>query len=126
MAQPETAEPQTFTCDRPTEDREKVMNMLCLSDLLEADIQLVREGGANNLHYHTGQDGFFLVLDGSARFYDENEDVIAELDEREGILIPHGFRYWFEKAGDEPAEILHVAGVSDTLDDERIEVVDGE
>ncbi len=48
--------------------------------------------------------------------------MIAELDEREGILIPHGFRYCSEKAGDEPAEILHVAGLSDTLEDERIEV----
>ncbi|MFW5918037.1 MAG: hypothetical protein ACOCR0_01010, partial [Haloferacaceae archaeon] len=62
-------DPQTFTCERPTADREKVMNLLCASELLEADVQLVREGGANELHYHTGQDGFFLVLRGSARFY---------------------------------------------------------
>lgn len=115
-------QPQTFECERPSADHKKVMNPLCASDLLEADIQLVREGGANDLHYHTGQDGFFLVLDGRARFYDDNDEVIAELGRREGVLIPHGFRYWFEKAGDEPAEILHVAGVSDTLDDERIEV----
>lgn len=116
------SQPQTFECERPSADHKKVMNQLCASDLLEADIQLVREGGANKLHYHTGQDGFFLVLDGRARFYDENDEAIAELGQREGILIPHGLRYWFEKVGDEPAEILHVAGVSDTLDDERIEV----
>lgn len=115
-------QPQTFECERPGADHKKVMNPLCASDLLEADIQLVREGGANKLHYHTGQDGFFLVLDGRARFHDENDEVIAELGQREGILIPHGSEYWFEKVSDEPAEILHVAGVSDTLDDERIEV----
>lgn len=120
-----TPQPETFHCDRPTADHKKVIKSLCRTDLLEADVQLLREGGANKPHHHTGQDGFFMVLSGAARFYGPDDEILAELDERDGIVIPHGANYWFEKASDEPAEILHVAAISDRLEDERVGGVTG-
>jgi hypothetical protein len=34
--------------------------------------------------------------------------VFAELGPNEGVLIPRGVKYWFERTGDEPLEILQV------------------
>lgn len=115
-----TGEPETFHCGRPPAEHAKVIRSLCRSDLLEADVQLIDDGGANRLHHHTGQNGFFMVLSGGARFYGADDEVVAELGERDGVLVPHGFDYWFEKTGDGPAEVLHVAAISDAMDDERV------
>lgn len=112
--------PETFHCERPPAEHAKVIRPLCGSDLLEADVQLIDEGGENKLHHHTGQDGFFMVLSGAVRFHGADDEVIAELDERDGILVPHGVRYWFEVAGDGPAEVLHVAAISDAMEDQRV------
>jgi hypothetical protein len=60
------------------------------------------------------------VLAGRARFYGEGDAPIAELGPYEGILIPRGFRYWFENAG-EDVLVLHQVESSDiampTIDD---------
>ena len=45
---------------------------------------------------------------GRARFYDEN-DQLTEIGTEEGIFVPRGVPYWFEKGGDEPLHLLHVA-----------------
>ncbi|MFB6096575.1 MAG: cupin domain-containing protein [Haloferacaceae archaeon] len=118
--------PKVFDCEQPAGDHKKILQPLVSTDLLSADVQVVREGGANTLHYHTGQDGLFVVLDGAARFYRSEDEVLAELDELEGILIPHGTEYWFESADGEPMHLLHVAALSETIDDERVTVVAGE
>lgn len=118
-------QPKVFDCEKPEGGHAKILQPLVSSDLLEADVQVVREGGANTLHYHTGQDGLFVVLNGSARFYGTQDEVLAELDEHEGIMIPRGTEYWFESAGDE-LHLLHVAAISETTDDERITVESGE
>lgn len=86
------------------------------------EVQVVKEGGENNLHAHKGVDGFWMVLDGKARFYTSGDKVVAELEQQEAVLIPHGFRYWFETVGEEPAEILHIASPVGGIEDERIDV----
>lgn len=119
-------QPKIFDCEKPEGNHAKTLQPLVSTDLLSADVQLVREGGANTLHYHTGQDGLFVVLDGRARFYGSEDTAIAELGEHEGIVIPHGTEYWFESAGAEPLHLLHVAAISETTEDERITVVSGD
>jgi mannose-6-phosphate isomerase-like protein (cupin superfamily) len=118
--------PKVFDCEQPAGDHAKILQPLVSTDLLSADVQVVREGGANTPHYHTGQDGLFVVLDGAARFYRSEDEELAVLDELEGILVPHGTEYWFESAGDEPLHLLHVSAISETVEDERVTVVAGE
>lgn len=118
--------PKVFSYERPEGDHPKVLQPLVSTDILEADVQLVREGGSNTLHYHTGQDGVFVVLEGTARFYESEDEAIADLDAGEGIVIPRGTEYWFESAGSEPLHLLHVAAISDASEDERVTVVSGE
>jgi mannose-6-phosphate isomerase-like protein (cupin superfamily) len=76
-------------------------------DLLRIDVQKIKDGGETNMHAHTGVDSAWFVLQGAARFYGYDGDT-HELAEREGILIPKGTPYWFESAGSQPLEILHV------------------
>jgi mannose-6-phosphate isomerase-like protein (cupin superfamily) len=48
------------------------------------------------------------VLAGRARFYTEGDALVADLGRHEGVLIPRGFKYWFEQTGDESLQILQV------------------
>ena len=110
-------EPQRFSYQRPENDRAKNLTPLCHTDRLWADMQLVKEGGENKLHHHTVSDGFFMVLQGAARFYGEGDVLFAELGAQEGVVMPHGFKYWFESSGTEPLQLLHVAASDPNLQD---------
>ena len=68
-------------------------NMLC-------NIKVYASGGENGLHTHTNQDHTFLVLQGSARFYDEN-GTTTDVNKLEGIMLPAGAYYWFEATSKE-------------------------
>jgi mannose-6-phosphate isomerase-like protein (cupin superfamily) len=69
-------------------------------------VQVVHEGGENNLHYHLNSDTVWFVLRGRVRFYGPGDVQIAELGPEEMISIPAGARYWFETCGSEALEIL--------------------
>lgn len=103
--------------DQPQKRRGKAYVKLVMSDVVMAETQILTEGGENNMHSHPGTDGFWWVVRGRARFYDENDEAI-ELGEEEGIFVPRGVPYWFEKGGDEPLHLLHVAARSKALDDQ--------
>ena len=94
--------------------------LMCNSDLMKVQVQVVKSGGENNLHTHTGEDAFWLVLNGAVKFYGEGDKVIGALSKHEGILIPRGFNYWFESAGDEPLEILRVTARDQTTENRRL------
>ncbi len=118
-------QPQVFKYDPETMPKVVPRNpepgkstyLLCRSDLVSADVQVVGEGGENELHYHTGNDGFWLVLSGKVRFYGAGDVVLADLGRHEGILIPRGFSYWFGSIGDERLEILHVGAKAQDVKD---------
>ena len=93
---------------------------LCKTDLVTADVRVIVQGGENELHYHTGNDGFWMVLGGRVRYYGEGDAVIAELGKHEGILIPRGFSYWFESVGEERLQLLHVGAKAQDTDDRNI------
>jgi mannose-6-phosphate isomerase-like protein (cupin superfamily) len=111
---------RAFSYTRPAPGAHpKQIVRLCATDLLKGDVQVVRDGGENNLHSHSGTDGFWFVLAGRVRFYRTETTVAAELGRHEGILVPRGVQYWFESVGPEPLELLHVAGRGAGLTDER-------
>lgn len=93
---------------------------LARTDLVRAEIQVVYEGGETNLHSHSGNDGFWYVLGGSAIFYSDEDTIFAELGPNEGVLVPRGTPYWFKKGeGDEPLQIMHVAAQAQDTKDTR-------
>ena len=113
-------EPQLFSYQRPENDRAKNLTVLCKTEMLSADMQLVREGGENKLHSHTASDGFFMVLQGNVKFYGEGDVLVAELGPHQGAVMPHGFKYWFESSGTETLQLLHVAAKDPRVDDVRV------
>ena len=101
--------PHSFKYETPVVERGKTIMWLARTDILFADVQILKDGGETNLHSHSHLDGFWMVLSGRARFYGEGDVVIAEIGRHEGVLIPRGCKYWFESASEEPLEILQVA-----------------
>lgn len=102
-------EAQIFNYERPEIEKGKTHVRLAGSDLLRGEIQVIKDGGETNLHSHPATDGFWMVLGGKARFYGEGDTLLAELGRNQGIMIPRGLPYWFDRTGDEPLEILHMS-----------------
>jgi mannose-6-phosphate isomerase-like protein (cupin superfamily) len=95
---------------------------VCSSDLMKVQVQVVKDGGENNLHTHTGDDAFWYVITGAVKFYGEGDKLIGEYQKGEGILIPRGFRYWFESASKEPLEILRVTAKDQNVENKRVDL----
>jgi mannose-6-phosphate isomerase-like protein (cupin superfamily) len=101
---------RTFKYDKPEPDPDRPLNLVKLgrTDRMLAYMQVRRTGGENRLHSHSHLDGFWMVMRGRARFYTEGDAVVADLGPNEGVVIPRGFKYWFESSGVEDLEILQV------------------
>lgn len=92
---------RVFKYKKPGDDQAfgKHVTRLARTDRMIANLQVLREGGENNLHSHSHLDGFWMVLGGRARFYGDKNVLIADLGPMEGVLIPRNFKYWFEAVG---------------------------
>lgn len=99
----------------------KVHVLLGRTDLFRAAVQVVREGGDNNLHAHTGNDGFWMVLQGRAAFYDGHGNMF-EIAAYEGVIVPRNTSYWFKPLGPETLEILHIAAQAQNEEDRRVDL----
>lgn len=103
---------KTFHYSKPEPKRKgKDWVDLCSSSLMNVVIQVVKEGGENNLHYHQNSDTCWYVLKGRVRYYGVGDKLLGEFGEHEGIFIPGGSRYWFEKVGAEDLEILKMTAI---------------
>ena len=112
---------QVFSYKKPDLKKGKGIVQLAGTDIIRGRVQVVSEGGENNLHSHRGMDGFWFVLSGKVKFYGPGDKLIGEFGKHEGILIPAGAQYWFESAGDEDLEILQMAGFDKNVKTERID-----
>jgi mannose-6-phosphate isomerase-like protein (cupin superfamily) len=91
-------------------DRPKVSVRLGQTDIVRGHVQVIRQGGENNLHYHSRVDGMFTVLSGRIKFYGPGDEVIGECGPMEGVIIPRNARYWFDNVGEGDAEVMLVQG----------------
>jgi mannose-6-phosphate isomerase-like protein (cupin superfamily) len=83
-------------------------------DIVRGAVQVVKKnGGENNLHFHTTSASFWMVLKGRVRFYGPGDVLIGEFGPHEGTITPRYSRYWFENVGDEDLEILQVSAFSE-------------
>lgn len=115
--------PQMFKHFKPESKTAKVIVSLGQSDLIRGAVQIVKKGeGDNNLHIHTGMDGFWMVLKGRVKFYGPDDKVLGEFGPHEGIVMPRGNAYWFASTGDEDLEILQVVAFDRDVKNERIDL----
>jgi mannose-6-phosphate isomerase-like protein (cupin superfamily) len=106
---------KSYSYKKPTGvDTAKGRVNLGKSDIVRGVVQIVKKnGGENNLHYHTGTASFWMVLKGRVRFYGSGDELIGEFGPHEGTMTPRYARYWFENVGDEDLEILQVGAYAD-------------
>lgn len=121
-----SAPPQArlFRYTKPETETRKTFVTLARTDRMLAYVQVLREGGENNLHSHGHLDGFWMVLKGRARFYGDGDRLLADLGPHEGILVPRNFRYWFESASPEPLELLQVEAADIAMPDDSAVLAD--
>jgi mannose-6-phosphate isomerase-like protein (cupin superfamily) len=116
---------KTFRYEKPAPNgRPKQIAWFVRRPMMEVLVQVVKEGGENNLHYHTNSETTWMVLKGRARFIGCGDALLAELGPMEGILLPGGSRYRFSKIGDDDLEILQMVAVRGSGDGaaERINI----
>ena len=111
-----------FRHKTPEFEGQKKTWQVCNSDLMKVQVQVVKDGGENNLHTHTGEDAFWYVVSGAVRFYGEGDKVIGEYQKGEGVLVPRGFKYWFESASSETLEVLRVTDKDQNIDNKRVDL----
>lgn len=113
------AQVKTFRFDPPAPNgRPKQVVWLVRRPAMHMVVQCVRDGGENNLHYHTKSETSWMVLKGRARFVGVDDVVLAELGPMDGILVPGGTRYKFTKVGPEDLEILQMVAIDQRGDGE--------
>ncbi len=115
---------QYFNYNRPKAfNTGKAVVNLGRSDHLRGAVQVIKKGaGDNNLHIHTGMDGFYMVLKGEVTFYGPANDVIGIFGANQGLTMPHGNAYWFANTGEDDAEILQVVAWAPDIEDKRIDL----
>jgi mannose-6-phosphate isomerase-like protein (cupin superfamily) len=104
---------QSFSYARPElkPGRTRAVVRLSTTDVLAGLVQVFAPGGGErHMHSHAAADGFWLVLSGTARFYD-GDGAFRDYGRLEGVTIPRGVRYWFEAVSDEPLEMVQVEAV---------------
>ena len=114
-------EAKEFRYQTPQFEGVKKTLQVCNSDLMKVQVQVVKDGGENNLHTHTGDDAFWYVISGAVKFYGEGDKLVGEYQKGEGILIPRGYKYWFESAAPEPLEILRVTAKDQNVENKRVD-----
>jgi mannose-6-phosphate isomerase-like protein (cupin superfamily) len=114
-------EAKEFRYQTPQFEGVKKTLQVCNSDLMKVQVQVVKDGGENNLHTHTGDDAFWYVIRGAVKFYGEGDRLVGEYQKGEGILIPRGYKYWFESAAPEPLEILRVNAKDQNVENQRVD-----
>lgn len=80
---------------------------LARTDNMWATLKVYASGGENGLHTHPNEDHTFIVLQGSARYYDADGNT-TDVHRHEGIMLPAGVYYWFEATSKEPLVLVRV------------------
>jgi mannose-6-phosphate isomerase-like protein (cupin superfamily) len=117
-----TQDAKEFRYQTPDFEGVKKTLQVCNSDLMKVQVQVVKNGGENNLHTHTGEDAFWYVISGAVKFYGEGDKLVGEYKKGEGILVPRGYKYWFESASTEPLEVLRVTAKDQNIDNKRVDL----
>src|SRR5215213_8321452 len=109
------ADPLTYSYTKPSGvNSAKGYVSLGRRDIVRGAVQVVKKnGGENNLHYHSTSASFWMVLKGRVRFYGPDDVLIGEFGPHEGTITPRYARYWFENVGEEDLEILQVSAFSE-------------
>src|SRR5437763_4674426 len=98
---------EIFTLRTQLLDQGRTDKEVARTDNMWARIKVYGSGGENALHCHPREDHMFVVMEGSARFYDA-EGGHRDLGRHEGIMLPAMVYYWFEATSQEPLVMMRI------------------
>jgi mannose-6-phosphate isomerase-like protein (cupin superfamily) len=87
----------------------RTQDLLGETDNMTLHLKVYASGGENGLHTHPNEDHVFIIMQGTARYYDADGGHV-DVGKHEGILLPAGAYYWFEAIGKEPLVLMRVGG----------------
>ena len=99
--------PTTFRLRAQLLDQGRSNTYLADTKNMWATLKVYASGGENGLHAHPNEDHMFVIMQGSARFYDQDGGH-KDLSTHEGIMIPAGAYYWFEATSKDPLVLMRV------------------
>lgn len=103
----EHGKPVAFKVRGQLLDQGRTETVLAASNNLTLRLKIYAAGGENGLHAHANEDHIFVILQGSAEFLDD-EGVLAQLGQYEGIILPKGSFYCFTATSTEPLVMLRI------------------
>ena len=102
-----TKKPSFFKMRAQMLDKGRTNTALARTDNMWATLKVYASGGENGLHTHPNEDHTFIVLQGSARYYDADGGH-TDVGKHEGIMLPAGAYYWFEATSKEPLVLVRI------------------
>jgi len=125
MAVQTTPRAEVFSITSPYLSSGRTTTFVSRTDLMSVAIKVYSEGGENALHTHAFEDHAFVVLEGEATFFDE-EDIPTVVKPYQGIALPRGAYYRFEATGDRNLVLLRFgASVLGKTGDSRLNIDGG-
>ena len=103
----EISDPTVFKLSAQLLEQGRTDTPLCATEGMTARLKVYASGGENALHAHPHEDHMFIVLQGSAQFFN-SDGTLAKLGANEGIMLPKGNYYRFHATSDEPLVLLRV------------------
>src|SRR5438034_2250910 len=88
-------------------DQGRTNTALARTENMWATLKVYASGGENGLHTHPNEDHTFIVLQGSARYYDADGGH-TDVGKHEGIMLPAGAYYWFEATSKDPLVLVRI------------------
>ena len=107
VALAENTKPSVFKVRAQLLDQGRTDSMLAATDNLTVRLKVYASGGENELHAHPGEDHVFIILQGSARFFGPDGEIM-EIGNNAGIMLPGGNFYKFFATSEEPLVLLRI------------------
>ena len=106
-------QPSAFKVRAQLLDQGRTDSVLAASLGLTVRLKVYASGGENALHAHANEDHVFILLEGSADFFD-SDGPLASLGKLEGIMIPKGSFYKFNATSREPLVMLRIGSPNES------------
>lgn len=107
VAMAKNTKPSVFSLKGQLLEQGRTDTVLAATEDLTLRLKIYASGGENELHAHTSEDHSFIILQGSARFFGPEGEMV-ELGKNQGIMLPKGNFYRFYATSEEPLVMIRV------------------
>lgn len=106
-SKPRDTKPTVFKLRAQLLEQGRTDTVVARTDNMVARLKVYASGGENALHTHPNEDHMFVVLQGSARFFDADGGH-TDVGRHQGIMLPAGAYYRFLATSEEPLVLIRI------------------